>query len=48
MKRRYYMASMIMIVLLALSGCSVYIPTGKYRVTANVSTAYTASGRCHT
>ena len=32
MKRRYYMASFLMIVLLALPGC--YIPSGMYRVTA--------------
>ena len=46
MKRRYYMASFLMIVLLALSSC--YVPSGKYRVSAKVVSAHTASGRCHT
>jgi len=46
MKYRYYMASFLMIVLLALPGC--YIPSGMYRVTAKVTSAHTASGRCHT
>jgi hypothetical protein len=46
MKHRYYMASFLMVVLLALPGC--YIPSGMYRVKATkVESAYTADGRCH-
>ena len=35
MRRRYIMASFLMIVLLALPGC--YVPTGYYLVTAKIT-----------
>jgi len=39
-------SALIFGMLIALPGC--YIPSGMYRVTAKVTSAHTASGRCHT